>query len=605
MTGPLALLASALGTLLMLVPTSAPLPVHGMIPMTGSGVAPLGAVPAAGPSPAVWGHLPAANGVAPSLREGAAVAYDQADQEVVLFGGCAAVCPLGDTWTYSGGVWTNLTAGFTVQPTARSSAAFAYDGFYHGLVLFGGRSRTTTLADQWVFRGNTWYPTDLTNATHPSARSLSVLVGDPRDSESVMFGGVDGNGSVLGDTWVLNGGSWQQLSLSPPSAPTARSASVATYYSGIRYVMLFGGADASGRALGDSWAFFGNAWSRLAVGATSAPPARASATFVFDSFLNSALLFGGAANGTDRSDTWLFTQGAWTNLTASLGRSPTPRSGAAGAYDLKDDYAVLVGGGTPSGLAPALWVFVNPLSAYIAATPSTVSPGATVNFAAYAEGGIGPYSFTWRFGDRTVPVNASQTAHAYAAGGVYRAVLTVLDSRNAVATSGTSILVEYPPVVVRLSVVPDPSPAGANVTLVTTSIGGQGNLSYRWTGLPATCGVRTSANVSCQFTHPGVTSVQVTVADSFGDISTASANVTVVASIATGLTVAGPSSALVTFDHLGWLLVPPLAGATVMAGVSSWVTFGAYRREKLGSGPQLLCYMPAEWKETPDDFVPP
>lgn len=604
-TGPLALLASAVGTLLMLVPTSAPLPVHGVLPMGGSGAVPLASIPSAGPSPAIWSHLPSANGVAPSLREGAALAYDQADSEVVLFGGCAAVCPLGDTWTYSAGVWTNLTSNLTEQPPARTAAAFAYDGFYHGLVLFGGKTGATTLGDEWVFRAGAWYAVDLANTTHPAGRSASLLIGDPRDSESVLFGGLDANGTTLGDTWVLSGGTWEQLGLSPPSAPAARSASSATYYTGLRYVLLFGGADASGRALGDSWAFYGNAWSRVAVGSTSVPPARDSATFVFDSFLNSALLFGGRANGTARSDTWLFTQGSWTNLTGSLGRSPTARSGAGGAYDLKDDYAVLVGGGTPSGLAPALWVFVNPLSAYIAATPSTVAPGASVSFAAYAEGGIGPYSFTWRFGDRTIPVNATQAAHAYASGGVYRASLTVFDSRNAVATTGTSILVEYPPIVARLAAVPDPAPAGANVTLLTTSIGGEGALSFRWSGLPSGCGTPKSANVSCRFPAPGVASIQVTVSDGFGDFSTASTNVTIGTAIVAGLTSAGPSAALLTFDHLGWILIPPLAGATAMAGVSSWVTYGAYRREKLRSGPQLLCYMPAEWKETPDDFVPP
>ena len=54
----------------------------------------------------------------PIGREAAAMAYDQAHHNVVLFGGLAGQSPLGDTWSWNGTVWTQRQ-GLTVSPPAR------------------------------------------------------------------------------------------------------------------------------------------------------------------------------------------------------------------------------------------------------------------------------------------------------------------------------------------------------------------------------------------------------------------------------------------------------------------------------------------------------
>jgi hypothetical protein len=51
-----------------------------------------------------WKQLPLGGG--PSARDGAAVAYDAATNEVVLFGGNVNGVATAETWTWSGGAWS-------------------------------------------------------------------------------------------------------------------------------------------------------------------------------------------------------------------------------------------------------------------------------------------------------------------------------------------------------------------------------------------------------------------------------------------------------------------------------------------------------------------
>jgi PKD repeat protein len=556
------------------------------------------------PSGATWTHLPSVNGAVPPLRTGATAAFDSWDGYYVLFGGCGRVCPLGDTWVYLHGAWTNLTANLTTAPPARSGASMVYDPSNLGVVLFGGKTASGLASDTWVFRTGQWHELATANSYAPPARFGAAFAADLRDHEDVLFGGTNANGTVLGDTWILSNGAWQ--SLATQSAPAPRTGAVSAFYPAPRYVLLFGGQGGAGQSLADSWSFYGGAWQPISAAGSSQPAGRASATLNLDPFYNALMLVGGAANGTVMSDTWLFNEGVWENLTSVIGRSPTPRSGAASAYDLVDGYTLVFGGSVGTTLASASWIFVHPLTAQITATPTTVAPGATVTFGAYAQGGIMPYRYIWHFGDQSAPGNSTGATHAYATAGTYRAQLTVLDARNAQLISYTSITVAYPPLVLQLTAVPSPIVATDNATFVATTFGGAGTLVFAWTGLPPSCGAPTTSNVSCRFATPGSFTVSVTASDVHGDSASASTHLLVTALTTASLTAVPPSAAVQTFDRFGWILVPPLAGATIMAALSAWVTYLAWKRAKLHpSGPQLLCYMPAEWKETPDDFQPP
>jgi Galactose oxidase, central domain len=61
-------------------------------------------------SDGTWANVTNPDAPAPSPRSGFGLADDPADREVVLFGGLSAKEKLlNDTWTYSAGVWTNVT----------------------------------------------------------------------------------------------------------------------------------------------------------------------------------------------------------------------------------------------------------------------------------------------------------------------------------------------------------------------------------------------------------------------------------------------------------------------------------------------------------------
>jgi hypothetical protein len=79
-------------------------------------------------------------GPAPQGRNRAVFVDDPSAGYVLLFGGYDALGSgwLGDTWTYSGGIWNPLSP--SNSPGARSSAAAAYDPTSDEIVVFGGHN---------------------------------------------------------------------------------------------------------------------------------------------------------------------------------------------------------------------------------------------------------------------------------------------------------------------------------------------------------------------------------------------------------------------------------------------------------------------------------
>ena len=86
--------------------------------------------------------------VGPSARGEHAIAYDEARERVVLFGGREGGATLqGDTWEWDGTDWTQVA---DTGPDARSGHALAFDAARERVVLFGGEAAGSAL------RGDTW-----------------------------------------------------------------------------------------------------------------------------------------------------------------------------------------------------------------------------------------------------------------------------------------------------------------------------------------------------------------------------------------------------------------------------------------------------------------
>jgi hypothetical protein len=89
--------------------------------------------------------------VHPSTRTQAAAAYDAATSSVVLFGGkgTSSGFLLGDTWTWDGTSWTKQAP--VSSPSARDGAAMAYDVATGNVVLFGGNDLSGFPNDTWTW----------------------------------------------------------------------------------------------------------------------------------------------------------------------------------------------------------------------------------------------------------------------------------------------------------------------------------------------------------------------------------------------------------------------------------------------------------------------
>jgi hypothetical protein len=107
-------------------------------------------------------------------------------------------------------------------------------------------------------------------------------------------------------------------------------------------VLLFGGRDSNGMALGDTWAWNGTTWTLQAP--ASSPGARAGAGFASDSVNGNAVLFGGINGSTVYGDTWNWTGKGW--FAVQSGSGPISRSDAAMTFDTAHSEFILNGGAT-------------------------------------------------------------------------------------------------------------------------------------------------------------------------------------------------------------------------------------------------------------------
>lgn len=280
-------------------------------------------------------HLP----LAPASRFAAAMAFDALTNVTVLFGGSSGSTTFGDTWEHSLGVWTKLAPGNS--PTPRSGASMAFDPATGGLVLFGGLSATGTLLnDTWSFMAGNW--TVLSTSSAPSAREFAAISYDSSDGYLVLFGG--NTGVFAKDTWEFNGGSWTNVTASSRSSPAIRYGATLSDDPPAHGVTLFGGF--SGSYLADTWTFKNGTW--LLVAPLQTPSGRDFGALAFDPKLGVEILFGGY-DGSFLADTWEYHHGQWTQLSTSV--SPPPRELASIDFETPANSIFLFGG--YSGLALA------------------------------------------------------------------------------------------------------------------------------------------------------------------------------------------------------------------------------------------------------------
>lgn len=256
-----------------------------------------------------------------------------------LFGGWNGTTALNDTWSFDGVAWTNH--GPSTGP-GRIGAALC--DFFGSPMMFGGGTFTGTYFDDLTFwNGSDWQPVALFPlGARPAARMCHDMVVDTNQQRIVMFGG--SNGTSLGDTWTLNsswvGPWWQQIATTGPQPP-ARNSHRMAYDQQRQRVVMFGGCNAWGGFLGDTWELDGNTW--VQVFPAQSPSPRWQHTLDYDPVRGRIVLIGGYSQGTFKNDVWEYDGTTWTQRTPAS-TAPPAREGAGLTWDSARQRLVLVGG---------------------------------------------------------------------------------------------------------------------------------------------------------------------------------------------------------------------------------------------------------------------
>ena len=144
----------------------------------------------------------------------------------------------------------------------------------------------------------------LNPASSPAARENASAAFNPTTGNIVLFGGQNADGVLLNDTYVWNGSTWKRLN--PSVDPAARENASMAFNPTTGNIVLFGGQDADGKLLNDTYVWNGTNWNRL--NPSVDPTARENATMAFNPTTGNIVLFGGQdADGTLLSRTYIWT----------------------------------------------------------------------------------------------------------------------------------------------------------------------------------------------------------------------------------------------------------------------------------------------------------
>jgi hypothetical protein len=210
----------------------------------------------------------------------------------------------------------------------------------------------------------TW--TEQSTATSPPPRYGAAMAYDASTGQVVLFGGEVQTGTSnvsLSDTWTWDGTTWTQQF--PTTSPPPRYDAAMAYDAVNGQVVLFGGAvQTENGLLSDTWTWNGTTWTQQFP--TTSPSPRYGAATAYDASTGQVLLFGGEIQtGTNfytgasygpLSDTWTWNGTSWTQQLPPT--SPPPRFEAAMAYDASIGQVLLFGGnGTNDTNMSDTWIW--------------------------------------------------------------------------------------------------------------------------------------------------------------------------------------------------------------------------------------------------------
>lgn len=460
-----------------------------------------------------WTNISAASPSAPTPRHGYALAYDPALGVTVLFGGeNLSGNPMGDTWEFSHGGWTNVNATLPVTPAARWGAGVAYDPAVRALVLFGGRGGATTFyGDTWTFNASGW--TELSPANAPPAGTAREMVYDSTDGYVLLV--LNPGTDLLYDAyWTFQAGTWTNVTASVRGAlPSGPDFSVADDPADAQVVFFGGNLDADcgtgSEGLALTYTYAGGTFDNRTSNQTIVPTDGMGSigAMTYDPNLRGVLMFSGMTAGCAvTNQTYLFQNNAWTGPYETNAPTPPGQWDGRMVYDASYGGDLLFGANqAPFGggdiFGNSTWTLDTGLDAGASAVPLEGVAPFEVNFSAAPSRGVGPYEYNWSFGDGSANATSATASHVYAAGS-YVATLSVTD-RDGREGAAVVPLIAIRPLVGSASAGPQGGDAPLPVQFVVNTTGGLAPLAYRWTFGDGSTLVSTGPRVAHTYTAFG------------------------------------------------------------------------------------------------------
>lgn len=162
-----------------------------------------------------WIHLIPSDDLPPARKFHAAV-YLPTTNQMLIYGGDSRSSPwLNDLWVLSnanglGGspVWSQLTPASAV-PAARVTPALVYDQAHNQLFLYGGSHPGGSLDDSWTLTNANglggipeWHQLEPSGTT-PAPRASPLAAYNPANQRLIVYGGATSSEGLLNDLWVL------------------------------------------------------------------------------------------------------------------------------------------------------------------------------------------------------------------------------------------------------------------------------------------------------------------------------------------------------------------------------------------------------------------
>jgi len=503
---------------------------------------------------------------APPRSTDLAMAYDAADRYVVVFGGqSASATLLNDTWIFSNGTWTNITATAGTAPVARYDMAMTYDAADGYVLAFGGSSispcspeGSTLCNDTWSFLHGKW---NRITAVAPYAYSGG---GIEVERFSMTYDSADGYVVATDgtDTWRYSAGLWTSFCGTNCTnfIPAPGGFGTVAYDSSDGYVVYVGAALVADQIPSDlkesyTWKFSAGTWTNITASAGTPPPEREYESLVSDSATGGVLLFGGLSSNASGdfvylNDTWTFAGGTWSQAVSNP--SPPGVWGAGIADDAAQSVIVLFGGDTAPGTLGNLnetWVWgttppIGELS--LSVVPSAPVPGMNASFDVAFAGGVTPITYFWGFGDGGNS-SAPDPVHLFGSEGFFEVEVWVNDSAGGSKNASLTVHVYTPLSISTVEADPNPALLDEAVNFSAAAQGGTPPYTYSWAFGDGGVGGNLST-ISHIYTTNGPFEAEVSVADAAGGVARAFVNISIQLEALAGSTAtAGTSPLIVTF----------------------------------------------------------